>query len=344
MVQRQLGKGERAEEALRGYFLSLGYFVVRSIPFNYRGFDVTDIDLWLYLKSSSLTRERICVDVKSKRTPQALERVFWAKGLQEVLALDRAIVVTTDNRKETRDFGASHNVPVFPGEFLQRVINGFGADNSRVTEEKFIDELKTACILDGNVSWPRFYRESKALLLSSLNFNGCNLLLKKISFLLEECIVSNRSSIACVRLLYTLTSYFLLTVDYSSRLLTHLDPNLRKASYDEGFRYGDAGQRRADEIVNTALQLLSDTSGTDIFSSTRLKEEITNQLSEYPAEMLAEYFSKSETLKHLFSAASELERLAYATTVIMPHELPSASKAFLGLMCDFLKIDRRKVI
>lgn len=31
----------------------------------------------------------------------------------------------------------------------------------------------------------------------------------------------NKSSVACVRLLYTLTSYFLLSVDYSSACIRH---------------------------------------------------------------------------------------------------------------------------
>jgi hypothetical protein len=90
-------KGARAEETLRNYFLSMGYFVVRGCKFRYRGFDVTDVDLWLYGRSSALLRERINVDIKNKKTPQALERIFWAKGLQSVLGLDACVVATASN-------------------------------------------------------------------------------------------------------------------------------------------------------------------------------------------------------------------------------------------------------
>ena len=95
-------KGAVAEEALRAYFCSIGYFVVRSVPFVYKNYEITDVDLWLYVKATSLSAERICVDVKRKRTPQAMERVLWTRGLKDLLGVDRAIVVTTDNRPEIR--------------------------------------------------------------------------------------------------------------------------------------------------------------------------------------------------------------------------------------------------
>ena len=344
MMTGSIAKGATAEEALRAYFISLGYFVVRSLPFNYKGFDVTDVDVWLYLKSSSLTRERVCVDVKRKKTPQAMERVFWTKGLREVLGVDRAVVVTTDNRRETRQFGVSHGVTVLHGDFLQRVITGHSNSSTRISEEQLFSELKVPCVLDSNISWSRFYREAKATLIVGLNYNGCNELLNRIRLLIEEYLATNKGSKASVRLLYLLTSYFLITLDYSSRLITHLDAKLRKESLAEGFRYGEAGRDRAQEIVDTALQLLADTSSPDLFSRTKLKGEVERQLSEYPAEVLAEYFAKSEVLKELFVHACVFEKAAYASQPIMPHQCSSGQKAFLGLLSDFFKIDRKQII
>ena len=267
-----------------------------SLPFNYKGFDVTDVDLWLYLKSSSLTRERVCVDVKRKKTPQAMERVFWTKGLREVLGVDRSVVVTTDDRRETRQFGVSHGVTVLHGDFLQRVITGHTSPWIRISEEQLFNDLKVPCVLDSNISWPHFYRDAKATLLVGLNYNGCNQLLAKIRFLIEEYLATNKGSKAAVRLIYLLTSYFLIVLSYSSRLITHLDTTLRRESLAEGFRYGEAGRDRTEEIVDTALQLLAKTSRPDLFSRTKLKDEVEKQVSEYPAEVLAEYFAKTEVL------------------------------------------------
>ncbi|WP_206206140.1 hypothetical protein, partial [Pseudomonas viridiflava] len=72
-MSQQLLKGPAAEEAIRNYFLSIGYFVVRGCAFKYNQFDVTDIDLFLYGKSSAFSRERLNADIKNKKTPQALE-------------------------------------------------------------------------------------------------------------------------------------------------------------------------------------------------------------------------------------------------------------------------------
>jgi hypothetical protein len=113
-----LGKGYLAEEMLRAYFSRAGYFVVRGVPFCYEGFDVTDIDLWLYSRSSSVSREIAIVDAKNKKTPQAIERIFWIKGLQKAVGASKAIVATTDRRPEVKEFGKQLDVVVLDGSFL----------------------------------------------------------------------------------------------------------------------------------------------------------------------------------------------------------------------------------
>lgn len=62
-----INKGFKTEEILRIYFLKNGYYVARGIPFNYRGFAITDIDLWLYNRTSSVSREISIVDIKNKK-------------------------------------------------------------------------------------------------------------------------------------------------------------------------------------------------------------------------------------------------------------------------------------
>ncbi len=81
--QHPINKGYRMEESLRSYFLKTGYYVVRDVPFVYGGFDITDIDLWLYGRASSVSREITIVDAKNRRTPQAMERIFWVQGLRQ---------------------------------------------------------------------------------------------------------------------------------------------------------------------------------------------------------------------------------------------------------------------
>ena len=73
-------KGYQMEENLRNYFLEMGYFVVRGVKYNFKDTEGTDIDLFLYNRPTILSRERINVDIKNKKTPQAMERIFVAKG------------------------------------------------------------------------------------------------------------------------------------------------------------------------------------------------------------------------------------------------------------------------
>jgi hypothetical protein len=343
MARKTGSKGFAAEEALRGYFRSTGYFVVRGIPLTYGQYDVTDVDLWLYVKATTLAAERTCVDVKRKRTPQAMERVLWTKGLKEVLGLDRAVVVTSDNRAETRSFGLAHGVGVLQGEFLQRVLKTF-PPSDRLTEEELLLLLNTPCVVDSDVQWRSWFKKIKATLLNSLNFDGCNTYLMAARLVLDEYCATGKSSELAVRLLYVITAYFLVCLDCTSRSFVHFDTAVRSAVLTDGFRYGEAGRRRTEEIVEMALQLLADVGKTDLFSGGALRAEFEEQVSEYRADILGEYFAKTERLKNLFTLALRFEEQAYCRTLLRPHETSSDQKAVIGLICDLLGHDRKAII
>jgi hypothetical protein len=337
-------KGIKAEEALRSYFLQAGYFVVRGIPFVYRGFDVTDIDIWLYIRSTSLTRERTCVDIKRKKTPQAIERVFWTRGLREVLGLERAIVVTSDNREETRAFGSAHGITVLHGGFVNRILNS-STPTGRITEEEFFGLLKSSpCITDSKIIWHRWYRTVKSKLIEVLNFDGCNQLLLGINLALKEYISTGKSSEVPVRLLYILVSYFLLCLDYASRGISHLEPPERRARLTDGLRFGQAGRARTKEVAAMALNLIAESGKASLLTFSDLEKELEKQLSEYAAETLSDYFAKSEILKNVFDRARTFERLAYSTTLTRPTDCNSDEKAVLGVLCDFFNVDRKEII
>jgi len=343
MAQHSGGKGIKAEEALRSYFLGIGYFTVRGVPFNYRSFDVTDVDLWLYIRSTPLSRERVCVDIKRKKTPQAMERIFWTKGLREVLGIERAIVVTSDNRRETRDFGAANGVTVLQNDFLQRVISA-PVPTGRITEEEMFAMFKSPCVTDPSVVWARWYRSAKARLIEGLDFNTCNTFLIDIDLLLKEFLATSKDSALVARLLYLLISYFLISLDYASRSIVFLEINERKANLIEGLRYGEGGKQRTEEVVETALYLVATTGKADFITGTNIKDEFQKQLNGYPAEVLAEHFAKQESLKHLFELARTFESQAFATHLVLPGQCNSEQKAIIGLLCDFMGVDRRKVI
>lgn len=343
MTTSPLNKGYAAEEALRRYFTNLGYFVVRSVPFNYKTFEVTDIDLWLYIKSSPLARERTCVDVKRRKTPQAMERVLWTRGLRELIRVERATIVTTDNRIETQELGSAHGVEVLNRDFLEKAMGSLTQGN-RITEDELFGLLKAPCVVDRAIVWVKWFRSIKTALVDDLSYNGCNRFLSAIGLLLQEYIATAKSFHPTVRLLYIVVAYLLIAIDYVSCSMVHSEEHDRRKKLTDGFRYGEAGKERTEEIVNMALYLLAEAGKANMFSEKHLKEEFSRQLSEYPAELLAEHFAKIEPLNNLFRLAREFENAAYATNLILPHNAPSEHKGLIGLLCDFLKINRRDII
>ena len=133
--------GGRAEEMLRDYFLESNCYVARGIKLRFGGTDVTDIDLWLYSRPSSFSRERTNVDAKYKQKPQAMERILWAKGVQAIIGTERCIVATTDKRPVVKSYAHEHGVVVLDGHFFSRLVRRASSEPSRWIEDDLLDAL-----------------------------------------------------------------------------------------------------------------------------------------------------------------------------------------------------------
>jgi len=108
-------KGLETEEVIRSYFLGAGFFAVRGVKLRRGDDDLTDIDLWLYERSATLARRRIIIDIKDKAEPKAAERLFFVKGLAEIMQVEATGVVTSDSRR-------SHESTMFCGSII-RIFN-----------------------------------------------------------------------------------------------------------------------------------------------------------------------------------------------------------------------------
>ncbi|HDZ2802902.1 TPA: hypothetical protein RSS92_005430, partial [Klebsiella pneumoniae] len=161
---KKINKGEVMEELLRDYFMQAGYYVVRGVPFVYEGFDITDIDLWLYSRTSSISREITIVDIKNKKTPQAIERIFWTKGLAEAVGANNAIVASTEKRSEVKDFGRKLNITVLDGNFLSKLQKSQTRLELRISDEELFYLFDSYGLgkLDGD--WKQRILDSKGLL------------------------------------------------------------------------------------------------------------------------------------------------------------------------------------
>ena len=90
--------------------MGAGFFVVRGVKLRYGGDELTDIDLWLYERSATLARRRIIIDIKDNAQPKAAERLFFVKGLAELIQVEATGIATSDTRRSLRELARKHNV------------------------------------------------------------------------------------------------------------------------------------------------------------------------------------------------------------------------------------------
>lgn len=331
------------EESLRRYFLSLGYYVLRGVKFRYHTFDVTDIDLWLYAKTSALHRQRTNVDIKNKKTPQALERIFWVRGLKEVLGLENCMVVTTDRRNDVREFGLTHHVSVLDGPFLARLQESPKIKIERISEEELIEQADHASLGKMGGDWKGRYEEAKSRVLTDLGFDGCNAYLNDIQYFLEQQSIRDNPEPALLRLSYSIISMFVIAIDFLLKDYSALDNTHRFQKLCEGFRYGDSGKEYATRLTRLVAGL-SEVAGIASGTGKAVVDELNRQAEQIAAEGLAEFFSKGLVHSYLFSVAIEFEAAAFAPTVAFPSILSSNAQGIIGILSDFHGIDRKKVL
>lgn len=331
------------EESIRRYFLNLGYYVLRGVKFQYHSFDVTDIDLWLYAKPSALARQRTCVDIKNKKTPQALERIFWAKGLKETLGLDECMVATTDSRPDVREFGLSHRVVVLDGPFLARLQGSTKTQIDRLSEEEFLTQADHASLGKMGGDWKGRYEEAKSRVLTDLRFDGCNAYINDIQYFFEQRLAYGDSEPMPLRLAYAVTSMFAIAVDFVLKDYSALDNGHRFEVLSEGFRYGDSGKKYATRLTRLAAGL-TEGAGLAPGASRAIVDELQRQADEIHAETLAEFYSKSPVQGSLFSIAVEFESAAFSPTAPTPAQLSASAQGVWGVLADFLGMDRKKIL
>jgi len=340
-MDRKIKKGEMMEELLRSYFIKAGYYVARGVPFNYEGFDVTDIDLWLYGRSSSVSREIAIVDIKNKKTPQAMERIFWVKGLKEAVKATNALVATTDKRIEVKDFGKEQGVIVLDGNFISRLSKSETIHKKRYSEEELYLELEKYSLgkLDGD--WKGRIVESRKLLVKGLSFDSCNMWLEQARYFSEQVISNPSQRVLAYRLCYLILSFLAIAIDYILRDLSFSVEADKEENLNRGFRYGNRGIKGAKSILNASLALVTQFADNGLDVSNQVRTNFENEISELPTQILSEYFSQNEVGKNLFGVARDLEALAMAKEFSSHSTSNVEVRGFIGCLLDFFEIDRK---
>lgn len=341
-MAKKISKGFEMEEQLRNYFMQSGYFVVRGVPFVYEGFDVTDIDLWLYSRESSLTRNITIVDVKNKKTPQAIERIFWAKGLAKAVSANNVIVATTDKRKEVKDFGSDLDVLVLDGVFLSKLSKSEGFLTNRLSDEEFIEEIDNYGLgkLDGD--WKGQMLKCKSLLASGISFDTCNQWLDVSRFFAEQIMTKPSQINVALRCFYYSLSLVSVGVDFMLKELSFLDHDERVTKLVEGFTFGSKGREGVTKMLSLSLSLVEQFATEGKAVSSQVRTKVMADFDSLPTKIIGEYFAKAEVGKVLFSIAKELEYLAMNRSFINHTESSIALRGTVGCLLDCWEISRKE--
>lgn len=343
-MTEKLPKGYEMEEVLRRYFIRAGYFTVRGVPFVYEGFDITDVDIWLYDRPSSVSRHRIIVDIKNKKTPQVIERIFWTKGLREVLGVEQAIVATTDKRSAVSDFGKEQDILILDGAFLDRLSKTSEALDKRLSEEQFVELLGTYSPTKAGGDWKGRYKGAKRPLARELGYNAINAWLVDARYFAEQArlVVTHRE--VALRMLYMFISFIAIAFDFVMKDLAFAEPTAKLATLNDGLRHGSQGAAGTKRVLELATGLIDQYAPEQRHLGIRIKEGLNRELESIPTKILAEYFAKQGVSQDLFAVAKELESAAYSSAFVPPDALSPSAKGTIGVLLDFWELDRKAVL
>lgn len=336
-------KGFETEELVRSYFLGAGFFVVRGVRLKNGGDELTDIDLWLYERSATLARRRIIIDIKDNDQPKAAERLFFVKGLAEVIQVEATGIVTSDTRRSLRELARKHNVLWIDNADLQRLKTSEKLLlSSRISDEEL---YKMIADVDSSRS-SKVIRDSFSAIKSSVadrfGPSCANAALDGVQNFANRAIEAHpRSSAAQLfcRLTYLCAAIAGAALDFTSGeigLRPHAD---RLAYFTKAIRFGEDAQGTEDKL-RWAEAVIRDFAPNGAGTAEAMRTRFLSALQSVPAESLADVVAKMANTDRLFRSARDLECAAYAKEQMGFDALSIDAKSLLGAILDFAGVDR----
>lgn len=322
----QPDSGGAAEEAIRAFLLRLGYFAARGIKFRFDGDEATDIDIWAYSHGSPTHRERIVVDSKYKvKGTHGFERLVWLEGIRRFAYAEHAILATTDSRESLRSAASRMNIRFIGPEQFSELITA-NAISRRMSEEAFLAAVvPNEDKLIGRVR-ERFETAKSRLL--RLDWDALNAHIEDVTKYVDDSTRSSDSS-GAIRLICLTVAFILVTLDFNLREATFMQPSQVASRIEEGLRFGTRGRAG----VMTLLDALGK----------KKKGEALRMAETVRADIPAEFFHRHAGTRWFFDVARTLDSAAYSVDFVGLTDLPPDAQSAVGVILDFLSIDRRVV-
>lgn len=336
-------KGFETEEVVRTYFLEAGFFVVRGVKLLHGGDELTDIDLWLYERSTTLARRRIIIDIKDNAQPKAAERLFFVKGLAEIIQVEATGIATSDSRRSLRELARKHNVLWIDNADLQRLKSSQRLTASpRLSDEEIFNHIAQI----DSIRSSRVIRDAfvavKSAVVDRFGPSCANTAIDGAQYFADMCIQAHPGSFAAqvfTRLAYFSAAIAAAALDFASgesALRPHSD---RLANLTDAIRFGEDPKGTADKL-RWAEAAIRDYAPNGAGLAEVVRKRFNEALHSVPAESLAEVVVKMAKSERLFNAARDLEQAAFLIDCQSFDDLSVDAKSFLGAILDFISVDR----
>ncbi|PTR12828.1 MULTISPECIES: hypothetical protein [unclassified Novosphingobium] len=336
-------KGFETEEIVRSYFLGAGFFVVRGVKLRHGDDELTDIDLWLYERSATLARRRIIIDIKDNAQPKAAERLFFVKGLAELIQVEATGIATSDTRRSLRELARKHNVLWIDNADLQRLKS---SQRLTVSERMTDEDLNVLISKVDNSRISKNVRDVFAAVKSAVadrfGPSCANTALDGAQYFSRKCVESYPSSLAAqvfTRLTYFCCAIAAAALDFASGESALRPHQERLKNLTDVIRFGEDPKGTAEKL-KWAEAAVRDFAPNGMALAEVIRNRLNDALRSVPAENLAEISAKMANSDRLFNAARDLEQAAFAMKCPGFDDLTVDAKSFVGAVLDFVSTDR----
>lgn len=339
----KLDKGGLAEEALAEYFRTLGSFVIRGVPVREAGEDVTDIDLWVYTRTSAHARHIAIVDIKNKRRGKAFERAVWVKGLQAAVRADEVIIASQGSKDSVYTFAARLNVRVISNSVFDAIVSRYSQNAQRLAYESLQDQWKDVTVASGNLKARMEVVRSE--ISKGISFPSLNHWIDEAATYLKLAVERERTPGPLIRAAYLCGALVAIGADYLGKEHSLSDSGMRRDYFRQGLLFGRTDPGTSKSYLDFAENVVTEFYDQTGAAAARIRAGFENAVKNMPIEGLVELFSKPNAGAELFKGAVALEAACFTETVAAPRSLVSLeAKAIIGLISDYAGLRRKDVL
>ncbi|WP_130771885.1 glycosyltransferase family protein [Rhizobium ruizarguesonis] len=337
-AQKNIDKGGALEEALRQYFLGMGAFVIRGVPFKQGKEDITDIDLWVYTRANVHARHVSIVDIKNKKRAKAFERIVWVKGLQAAVGADDAVVATTSSVDAVAPFAKRLGVKLLSKGSLAPIQARYG-NAIRLSNEDILERWRNVNIRGTETLKSRLLT-SLAELSTGITFAALNIWVDDAAELFALSIDRERKPGELARAAYFFSALVAIAADYLGKGEVFSEPEVRRSFFKNGLLFGRPDPDASKKFTDFAEQLVTEYLDQSGASAARIRSGFERSLENLSINSLVEFFSKPAAGRELVDGAIALEAASFSPGLPQPSELSREARTIIGLILDYADLPR----